>query len=223
MPTNILILAALPEEADAVFPDLGERYISAHLPVRSIGNLRIATCGLGKVRAALAVGMLADPQTQLIAMTGTCGRIAPIAGDCFWISHAVQHDYGARLPHGFQPFLAGEWPLGVPGETDFAAMPDPGLGLPSARIVSGDLFLACSETSVDLAKRHQAQLVDMEVAAVAQAAATLGVPWAAIKAMTDKGDGTGKEDFAANLPDAARLAALSIEALVAIVQGAGQD
>ena len=221
MAAKILILAALPEEADAVFPDLGNRSVIAHLPVRSIGDLRIATCGLGKVRAALAVGMLANPQTHLIAMTGTCGRIAPIAGDCFWISHAVQHDYGARHPKGFTPYRAGEWPLGTAGETAFSAMPDPGLGLPSARIASGDLFLACPETSADLVKRHKAHLVDMEVAAVAQAAATLGVPWAAIKAMTDKGDGTGEADFSANLPAAARRAALSIEALVAIVQGAG--
>jgi adenosylhomocysteine nucleosidase len=218
MATKILILAALPQEADALYPDLGNHSIMAHLPVRSIGDVRIATCGMGKVRAALAVGMLANPQTQLIAMTGTCGRIAPIAGDCFWISHAVQHDYGARHPKGFTAYRAGEWPLGTPGETAFAAMADPGLGLPSARIVSGDVFLACPETSVDLVQRHNAHLVDMEVAAIAQAATTLGVPWAAIKAMTDKGDGTGETDFSANLPEAARRAALLIEALVAIVQ-----
>ena len=54
----------------------------------------------------------------------------------------------------------------------------------------------------------------MEVAAVAQAAEALGLPWAAIKAVTDGADGESASDFSANLKRAARKAGEAIERLV---------
>ena len=56
------------------------------------------------------------------------------------LAEAVQHDYGANEPGRFRRYRAGEWPIGEAGESHFAAMPDPGLGLPHARIASGDSF-----------------------------------------------------------------------------------
>ena len=58
-------------------------------------------------------------------------------------------------------------------------------------------------------------LVDMEVAAIAQVAATLGLPWAAIKAPTDEANGASAGDFHTNLLAAAARAAAGVEALVA--------
>jgi adenosylhomocysteine nucleosidase len=54
----------------------------------------------------------------------------------------------------------------------------------------------------------------MEVAAVAQAAEALGLPWAAIKAVTDGADGESAGDFNANLKRAARKAADAMERLI---------
>ena len=54
----------------------------------------------------------------------------------------------------------------------------------------------------------------MEVAAIAQAATELEVPWAAIKSVTDDADDTGATDFATNLATAAdRAAAATIRLL----------
>src|SRR3546814_5770892 len=89
-------------------------------------------------------------------------------------------------------------------------MADPGLGLPHARIASGDSFVACPDAAADLAALG-ATLVDMEVGAVAQVAARLGKPWAAIKAVTDEANGASAGDFHANLVRAARAAARSEE------------
>jgi adenosylhomocysteine nucleosidase len=205
MPKNILLIAALSEEADAFHPDQGAIiHIEPH-PMRVIeqasGQIEIVTCGLGKVNAALAVGRYADADTVLIAMTGTCGRIADIAGDTFWIARAIQHDYGALGGEGITQCRAGDWPMGETRDTAFTAMPDPGSGLPQASIISGDVFL-------------NAQLVDMEVAAVAQAAEVLGLPWCAIKAVTDGADGESAGDFNANLERAARKAAEAMERAV---------
>ncbi len=214
---NLLILAALPEEADALFPKTGTSDL-APIPLRRLTahghDLTIATCGLGKVNAALAVGLL-GPAADRILMTGTCGALGAAPG-AHWIAEAVQHDYGAAQPGTFRRYRAGDWPMGEPGEAHFTAMPDPGLGVPHARIASGDSFVACPAAAADL-KSLGATLVDMEVGAAAQAAARLGKPWAAIKAVTDDANDASGGDFQANLRRAARLAAAEVERLVAML------
>lgn len=215
--TRILILAALPEEADALFPGIGSgepgpfatRRLAAH------GHaLAIVTCGLGKVNAALAAGLF-GADADLLMMSGTCGALGAGPG-AYWLAQAVQHDYGAAHPGRFRRYRAGAWPMGEPGEAHFAAMADPGLGLPHARIASGDSFVACPDAAADL-QALGATLVDMEVGAVAQAAARLGKPWAAIKAVTDDANDASGGDFQANLRRAARTAAAEVERLVAML------
>jgi adenosylhomocysteine nucleosidase len=221
MPKNILVIAALAEEADAFHPGQGVIVLPAPHPMRVIEQpdrqIKIVTCGLGKVNAALAVGRYADAGTVLVAMIGTCGRIAPQAGDTYWISCAIQHDYGARLPDGFVHYRAGDWPIGAAREPALMAMPDTGSNLPHAAIISGDVFLACPDSAAALARRLNAQLVDMEVAAIAQAAEVMGLPWCAIKAVTDDADSDSAGDFQANLMRAAQKAAVAMERVIACV------
>lgn len=218
---SILLIAALSEEADALSPGDGRAIAGEPMPVRVVekagGQITIVTCGLGKVNAALAVGRYARADTTLVAMTGTCGRIAPIDGDCFWIARAIQHDYGARQASGFVHYRAGDWPMGEARDHGFAAIGDPGLGLPHATIASGDVFLECPDMAEAMASRLGAHLVDMEVAAVAQAAESLNLPWAAIKAVTDGADVDSAEDFSTNLKRAARKAGEAMERLLSIV------
>jgi adenosylhomocysteine nucleosidase len=211
MAAKILILAALPEEADAVLPSRGIRSVCGPFAIRTVDAVAVAICGLGKVNAAMAVGRLATGETQLVTMVGTCGRLMPADGDTYWITHAIQHDYGARQASGFVHYRAGDWPMGEAANPAFVAMPDPGLGLPHARVASGDVFLECPESAAAIAARFDTALVDMEVAAVAQAAEALGLPWAAIKAVTDDADGTSAGDFSANLKRAARKAGEAME------------
>ena len=214
---NLLILAALPEEADALFPNTGTRETDP-IPLRHLTtqnhNLTIATCGLGKVNAATAVGLL-GAKADLILMTGTCGALGATPG-AYWLAEALQHDYGATHPGLFRRYRAGDWPMGKAAEAHFTAMPDPGLGLPHARIASGDSFVACPQAAADL-QSLGATLVDMEVGAVAQAAVRLGKPWAAIKAVTDDANDASGGDFHANLVRAARMAGQAIERMIAML------
>lgn len=216
---RILILAALAEEGDALFPGVGS-HGEAIVPLRRLEthghHLAIATCGLGKVNAALCAGML-GADADLLLMSGTCGALGAEAGRAYWLAEAVQHDYGAVHPGAFRRYRAGEWPIGEAGEAHFAAMADPGLGLPHARIASGDSFVACPQAAADLAAHLGATLVDMEVGALAQAADRLGKPWAAIKAVTDEANGASAGDFHANLVRAARIAGQEVERLVAML------
>lgn len=216
---NLLILAALAEEADALFPGTSTP-IHGAFPVRRLtahGHaIAIATCGLGKVNAALAAGLLAT-DADLLLMSGTCGALGAEPGRAYWLAEAVQHDYGANEPGLFRRYRAGDWPMGEAGEAHFAAMSDPGLGLPHARIASGDSFIACPEAAADLKANLGATLVDMEVGALAQVAARLGKPWAAIKAVTDDANDASGGDFQANLLRAARAAGQEVERLVAML------
>src|SRR5690606_36003802 len=178
-------------------------------------DLAIATCGLGKVNAALCAGLL-GADADMLLMSGTCGALAAGPG-AYWLAEAVQHDYGASQPGLFRRYRAGEWPIGEAGEAHFSAMADPGLGLPHARIASGDSFIACPDAAAELAAALGASLVDMEVGALAQAAARLGRPWAAIKAVTDEANEGSGTDFHANLARAAKLAAREAERLIAML------
>lgn len=214
---HILVLAALPEEADALFPGEGARdggLFAARRLTAHGHRLTVATTGLGKVNAALAAGTLAKGM-DLLLMTGTCGALGAEAARAYWIAEAVQHDYGTVRPDRFDRYRAGEWPAGEPGDAHFSAMADPGLGLTHARIASGDSFIACPDVGAGIARGAGATLVDMEVGAVAQVAARLEKPWAAIKAVTDAADEGSSRDFHANLLRAARAAAVEIERLVA--------
>lgn len=216
---NLLILAALAEESDALFPGEGAKE-GGPFAVRRLGAhghvVTIATCGLGKVNAALCAGMLAG-EADIFLMSGTCGALGKAEARAYWLAEGVQHDYGAAHPGAFRRYRAGEWPIGEAGETHFSAMSDPGLGLPHARIASGDSFVACPAAAADLAADLGATLVDMEVGALAQVAARLGKPWAAIKAVTDEANGESADDFHVNLVRAARMAGREVERLVALL------
>lgn len=216
---ELLLLAALPEEGDALWPGQGVAVATNPFSARRIEagghGVTIVTCGLGKVNAATAAALWAERlRPAAILMTGTCGRLTSISGDAFWIARAVQHDYGAALEGQFVVYPAGDWPIGRPAQRPFAAMADSGLSLPHANIASGDSFVGCPAAAARLVALG-CELVDMEVAAVAQVATALGLPWAAIKAPTDEANGDSAGDFHANLLAAAARAAAGIEALVA--------
>jgi adenosylhomocysteine nucleosidase len=135
MANKLAIFAALPQEADAFMAGEGEILTDAPFAIRDIGDIVIATCGIGKVNIAAAAMMLvARYQPSLLAMTGTCGRVSEIKGDTFWIEGAVQHDYGVVRTGSFAHYQGGEWPMGPEGHPPFLAIPDPGLNLPHARM-----------------------------------------------------------------------------------------
>jgi adenosylhomocysteine nucleosidase len=211
------IVAALPEEADAFMDGFGIAQ-TGPVPIRRIERngetILVATSGIGKVNAATAATVLAVDGCELLLVIGTAGLIAPRSEMCFWLGEAVQHDYGAERPGRFVHYTAGAIPIGAAPVEAFKAVSDPGLGLPHARIASGDAFIECPDHARFLAEGLSADLVDMETAAVAQVAARFGLAWAAIKAVTDEANGQSAGSFRDNLARAARLAAAAAERFV---------
>lgn len=215
---KVILLAALPEEADAFLPGAGT--VVTGWPearrVEALGHdIVVAVTGIGKVNLASVAAMLhAQHEADLLAITGTAGKIGPAAGDCFFLSHALQHDYGAERAEMFVNFTPGLVPIGPSIIDDYLSIADPGTGLPSARIASGDAFIECPTQARMLVEVLKAELVDMETGALAQFAQLAGVPWAGIKATTDDANADSAGDFRANLLAASARAAAGMENLL---------
>lgn len=219
---QVIILAALPEEADAFLPGQGEALDAGWPATRAIRlgahRIRLATTGIGKVNIACAAARLhAMASADLLLTLGTAGKLHAIEGDCFYLARAVQHDYGARQAAAFIHYPPGAWPMGPAHVEPYEALPDPGLGLPAACIASGDAFIEDAAYAAHMVAALDADLVDMETAAVAQYAAAAGLPWAGIKAVTDDANQASAGDFHANLRAASRRAAEAMERLLALL------
>jgi adenosylhomocysteine nucleosidase len=181
-------------------------------------EIAVICSGIGKVNAAVAATALALRfDVDLLLVVGTAGKLSGIAGDCFMITEALQGDYGAQRPGEFVHYTAGSWPIGPAEVLYFQAEPLPDIGLPTARIVSGDAFVECPDHGAGLRDRLGGDLVDMETAAVAQAAGRLGLPWAAVKATTDDANGESAGDFKTNLARAAGQAAAALERAIGLL------
>ncbi len=114
-------------------------------------------------------------------------------------------------------YRAGDWPMGAAGEAHLPPCPIRGWGCRTRASRAATGFVAYPDAAADL-RSLGATLVDMEVGAVAQAAARLGKPWAAIKAVTDEAnDASGGDDFQADLVRAARTGGAGVERLVAMI------
>lgn len=222
----LAIVTGLKEEADALYPGQGVIAPIGPLMVRGVaidgGTVEIACAGIGKVAATVATTLLASFfAPRLVMVVGTAGDLGGAGGDPKWLCGAIQHDYGAARPDVFAHYDAGAWPIGPDGATAFAAMPQPaGLGLAEAVIASGDCFVECPTRAGAIRDALAASLVDMETAAVAQAATILGIPWCAIKAATDEANADSAGDFHANLAATARRAAEAAERAIALILGA---
>jgi nucleoside phosphorylase len=221
---TIVIVTGLPEEADAFDPGRGSLCEIGPLVVRSVemdsAHVHLACAGIGKVAAATAAGMLAARlDADMLMVIGTAGALTgDVGGDPYWLSAAIQHDYGAARPDRFAHYAAGQWPMGPESVAAFQAIPQPaGLGLAEATIASGDCFVECGTRAGAIRDVLGASLVDMETAAVAQAAAILDLPWCAIKAATDAANSDSAGDFHANLAATARRAALAAERAIGLM------
>ena len=214
------IITGVDAEAAELFPGQSANSEALHgFMVRQVpfaGRNIVITCsGIGKVNAAMAAMMLVEHyHAELLLIVGTAGKLNSRDGNCFQIVEAVQGDYGASRAGGFVHYRAGAWPIGEAHAEPFRAAIMPDTGLPKVRIITSDCFVESADHGQRLHQALNGDIVDMETAAVAQAAARMDVPWAAIKATSDDANGGSTGDFQANLKRAARLAAEATERMI---------
>lgn len=198
---------------------------AGHLVVHRGGlhgqEVLLTRCGVGKVNAALATAALHTLGADSLLFTGVAGGIAPDqrVGDLVVATDLVQHDVDVTALGRPPGQLLGEpaaWSAD-PGLTarlqvavDACAAHD-GRAVHRGRIASGDQFVASAEQAAAIHRLFGALCVEMEGAAVAQAATSLGMPFAVVRALSDTADHGAASDFPAFLRGSARLMADVVE------------
>ena len=167
----------------ALEAEAGGRFASAAAPV--------LYTGLGKINAAWSLTRaLSRGRPALVLGFGTVGSPRLPTHALVECTRFVQRDMDVR-------------PLGVPlGTTPFddlpavLEVPRRWPALPEATCGSADHFVAGHDVG-------DCDVVDMEAYALAKVCRRENVPFMAIKYVTDGGDATAHDDWAANLPRAA--------------------
>ncbi|QJW83419.1 5'-methylthioadenosine/adenosylhomocysteine nucleosidase [Ramlibacter terrae] len=214
------VLALLPDEAKQVYA--GRDFWVGHLHGREV----VAVLSrIGKVAAATTAAALIERfQVDSIVFTGVAGGLARgvNVGDVVVADAFVQHDLDAS-----PIFPRYEVPLY--GTSNFAT--DAALterlaaavraALPAARlhrglVASGDRFVSSSAESQALQLAlPDAPAVEMEGAAFAQVCHDHGVPFAAVRTVSDRADDAAHGDFLRFIEDvASRHSAAIIEAFL---------
>ena len=175
-PADVLIVFALREEA-------GDRFGAADSPV--------LYTGVGKVNAAWALTRaLGRRRPGLVLSFGTAGSPRFPTHALVECTRFVQRDMDVRplgVPLGTTPY--DELPAVLEVPRRFAA-------LPAATCGSADHFVSGHDVG-------DCDVVDMEAYALAKVCRREEVPFAAVKFVTDGGDASAHQDWAANLPRAA--------------------
>ncbi len=195
----------------------------------------ITTGGFGKVNTAITTTLLIDRfQPDQVLSIGSAGAVNPSleAGDIVIAERVTYHDLGKYTPEGFvpspsrNPLASGEKTLffecdsrlvsrslrtaGYPETTTENKTEPHTLRVRSGVIVSGDSFIASSDKRTELHQRFDADAVDMESAVVAQVCWQRGIPFIAIRGISDRADDTAKSDYVRNC----EVAAINVTELV---------
>jgi adenosylhomocysteine nucleosidase len=212
----ILLLAAMPEEEQALLFSLAEHDVAlepASIGKRlkvgykhgQVGGCRVvvAQSGVAAVNAALAAGFLVEELAiEAVILLGVGGSLhSDLAlGDVVIADHVMQHDSFSSLASGMFWMQPGHYILSSEQADDHQPMmaTDPTLSqwlLKAAHhakahrgtLLSGAEFVGLTDRKQALAKLvKNALLVDMEAAGIAQVCSRMKVPYAVAKTVSDR-------------------------------------
>ena len=163
-----------------------------------------ATCGVGKVAAALcAEAMILRYGVDALLNTGVAGGLAKglTVGDAVLADFVVQHDMDTSALGDPVGLISGLNIVRIPTDSALldtlcAAAEAMGLNTVVGTVASGDLFVADPADKARIVAQFGAAACEMEGAAIGQVAYTNGVPFAVLRAISDGGDGMEFSQFA---------------------------
>ncbi|MDA8437641.1 MAG: 5'-methylthioadenosine/adenosylhomocysteine nucleosidase [Propionibacterium sp.] len=212
---------------DAVELTVGSTVVTVGIYTTPSGTRRpvaVATCGVGKVNAALAVAALAQAGVTEAVFTGVAGGVAPglRVGDLVVATDLVQHDVDLTALGRPRGELLGE-PFAWPADPELAArVLDAARAAATGstgrvlqgRIASGDQFVADRDHGREIHTVFGALCTEMEGAAFAQACTGYRIAFAVVRAISDTADGDAPSDFPSFLTRASEVGQALADALV---------
>ena len=171
----------------------------------------IATCGVGKVFAAIcAQTMILRYTPALIINTGVAGSLSKKLGigDVAVAASLVQHDMDTSPLGDPVGLVSGINKVYFEADASIAArlaacVKEEGANALLGVIASGDQFICDSAKKAWIADTFSAVACEMEGAAIAHVATVNNTPFAVLRAISDEADGEASMDF----PTFVRIAA----------------
>lgn len=148
-------------------------------------------CGVGKVNAALAAQeAIRRYQPRLVVNYGTAGAVHPAARGLLQVGRVIQRDMDAEpiAPRGITPFSSAPSSI-ESGESGVCC-------------ASGDSFVRAPDAWL---AAQGADVVDMELFAIAEACRRAAVPWWACKYVTDNANESAANEWTARVGDGESL------------------
>lgn len=200
----------------------GMEFVSGTLYGREVV---VAVCGIGKVAAAMcAQTMILKYSPECVINTGVGGSLDPELHICDVViaESLVQHDMDTSPLGDPVGLISGINIVNIPCDGRVtaallkAAEALDGVRTATGVIASGDQFIASAEAKKRIVDRFGARVCEMEGAAIAQVCYINSVPFAIVRAVSDRADGSSHMAYEEFLPNAAATAARLIEAFVRI-------
>lgn len=210
-------LVAVPREirplVEALHQEAQERYGESILYTGTIGEraVALAEVPIGPVNGALgAQALIARHRVRALISVGSAGALdgGLSPGELVIARRAIAHDAGTFLGQRFEP--TGVMGRDGQGEVGFrrAFDADPGLvaraeaaaqtlgvGARTGTVVTGNQTIFATARKRWLRQTFDALAVEMETAAVAQVAEAHGLPWVAVRAVSDSAGDDMTLDF----------------------------
>ncbi len=198
----------------------GIDFVSGTLNGREIVT---AVCGIGKVSAAICTQtMILKFAPECIINTGVGGALSDKLDVCDAViaESFVQHDMDTTVLGDPAGYIHDLKTVDIPADKKVfevltrAAEMTGGFKVLPGKIASGDQFIANTERKKFIVDTFGASVCEMEGASMAQVCFKSSVPFSAVRAISDKADGSGHISYEEFLPQAAENAAKIIENFV---------
>lgn len=217
------IIGAMDVEVDSIAANMQnvEHKVVSGIPF-SIGTLSsmpvvLARCGIGKVNAAVCAQiMISNFGANEIINTGVAGAIAKgiKQNDIVIAEKFVQHDVDTTAIGDPVGFVSTINKIYFEADRGIASRLKAAIGNKArthiGTIATGDQFIADKKVGKTIYERFHASACDMEGGAIAQVCALAGIPFGAVRCISDSADEKAHMDY----PEFAAKAAATCAAMV---------
>ena len=190
-------------------------------------NVVVVRSGIGRVNAGICTQILADVYAvDAVINTGIAGSLKNEVniGDIVLSTDVVQHDVDAagfgyergQIPRMDTLSFAADEGLRETAKK-VCAQVNPDIQVFCGRVASGDQFISDGAVKADIKAAFDAYCVEMEGAAIGQAAYLNQIPFLIIRAISDKADNSATVDYPAFEKQAIRHCVNLTKAMVKIL------